>query len=396
MKKILNNKDKISKSLFYIAYTLVVFYWMFSQLKVIAPIHSAILYAAYGMVAISAILNITRYTKKELLFAGIIFIILGISYFVSKDGRFFATAVFIFAFRGLDLKELIKYDIKIKIVFIVTIVIFHFIGLMDSYEMIRDDGTIRSSFGFNHPNNFSLYIFGLIAEIIYAYYKKIDYLYLLLLFIVSVSAMILTDSREAFVASILLILSVAAIKKFKIEKIFTKKIVKWIFLSAATVLTIGSIVLGGLYSTKNDVLVKIDDILTGRVAFAGKFLNKYEIKPFGNKVNLVSVRERQETGKKSWVLDNSYLKVLLQYGLFAFLIFIISIYIMQKNALEKKDYILFIILSIYVVLGGIGNVLIQLNSNIFLLYLAGCSVLVTRKEEDLKLDGKNKERSKKH
>lgn len=365
-----NLPNKINvKSIFYIAYTMAIFYWMFTNVKYISDFRSIIINIVYVLLTFLCIIQAKKYSVKTILLIGISILIIGISWQVSNSNTLIVLLLFIVASKSINFKDLVKYDIKIKIAFLLIIVLLYYLGLTENYFMYRSDGALRSSMGLSHPNTFGVYIFSICCEYIYIRYPNLKIKELILLLIATFVIDYFSDSRGSTYSMIILILGIVFINK-KHTKILEKKAIQNIILSLFIIFTILSLWTANEYSKGNEIMYKLNEILSGRIRFSSQFLNDYSAKLFGNSMELLGVKEANETGKQALVLDNAYVKLILQYGILSYLLFGLSVYISFRYAFKNKDYAFCIIFCIYILRGFTGNVLFSLYGNIFLLYIS--------------------------
>ena len=363
-------KKDISTLVFYIAYTCMVIYWMFSNVKYICDFREYFLYISFVGFLLVFITQSKQYARKQFLCIFLCGIFLMISYIFSKEKSLLLLFFVVIASKGIDFKNLVRYDFRIKIIFLIIVELFYFGGLTNNYYMYRINGTLRSSMGFSHPNVFGVYIFSLCCEFVYLNYGKIKIYQAVLILCLSFVVTYFSDSRGSQYGIIILLVLLLAIKPKKIEQIFKNKVIKSIIFSLFFIFTILSYVVANNYSNSNKYMVEINTALTGRVNLAAKFLDKYDVNLFGNKLEIVTTKESAETGKSTMVLDNAYLKILLNYGIIIDIIFGIMVTLSMKKAINNKDYVFCMIFILYLIRGISGNILFSLYGNVFLIYIS--------------------------
>ena len=181
--------------------------------------------------------------------------------------------------------------------------------------------------------------------------------------------MYFSDSRGSFI-SIMFLYSVILLHRFDLFKIFDSKIIKTIinysFIFAAMI----SLFFSLKYIPTNPFYKNLDSLLSGRIRMANRFLNNYDIHFLGNKLELVSTYVASVTGKQALILDNAYIKLILQYGINVFVLFMFSYIKVSKKMYNKKNYIFVIIFFTYVIRGLTENILFTFYGNAFLIYLS--------------------------
>ena len=382
--KIIDNREKINISLFYIAYTIMVFFWMFTNVKYISVVNNYLIKLSYGIVILSCFFAFSKddIKNKKNIFLFLALICSLISWIISDSNILAILILFIIAAKNIKFENIIKYDFKIRLVLTLIVLLLYALNLTENHYVYRDNGEVRSSMGFSHPNTFGIYIFLLCAEYIYLNYKKMTWKSYLIILVVDILLIYFADSRASAIAIILLLIGAALCKVTK-NKIIENKIVKNILPFLFIIFTIISIILCILYDPKNPVMDKIDNLLSGRINLAKDYLNDYDINLFGNKLEIVSTYEAKSTGEKARVLDNGYINVILQYGIINYAFLAIMLYIAMKNALSEKNYILCIIMAIYIIVGMLENGSFTLYKNTFLLYISNAIYMLSKNEKNV-------------
>ena len=106
-----------------------------------------------------------KYKKQEFLKLLFLLILSIISYCVSKCNYILMSFLFVIACKKIDVKKVIKFDIKLKSLLIIITIIFYKIGLAENIIMYRENGTIRNSLGFSHPNSLGAFLFAICLDI---------------------------------------------------------------------------------------------------------------------------------------------------------------------------------------------------------------------------------------
>ena len=384
IQKITANREKINIVLFYIAYTIMIFFWMFTNVKYISAVNNYLIKLSYGIIILSCFFAFSKNDIKDkkniFLFVALIFSL--VSWAITDSSTIAVLILFIIAAKNIKFNDIIKYDFKLRILFTAIVVLLYILNLTEDYYMYREDGTIRSSMGFAHPNTFGIYVFLICAEFIYLNYEKITWKHYLVLFIATILLSYFTDSRASVITIILLILGVFLCQKTK-NKIIENKIVKNLMLYLFIILTIVSFIMCIFYNPENKVLNTINEMLTGRINLINEILKEERIRLFGKNLELVGEEEAQEKGIEARVLDNTFIKIILQDGLLNYICIAIMLYIAIRQSLKEKNYIYGIIMTIYIIRGLTGNGLYSLHTNTFLIYISNAIYMYNKKEKYL-------------
>lgn len=142
---------------FYLAYTFILLQAMFNNVPSLTPLYGIIDKLVIVLIFLTILFQNQIYRIKEIAWVVIIFAIVVISYFLSKDNIILKAIMLIIASKDINFKKFIKFDLVIKVIFCFIIIIFSQIGIAENYVILRADGTIRQSLGFSHPNALAAY-----------------------------------------------------------------------------------------------------------------------------------------------------------------------------------------------------------------------------------------------
>lgn len=306
-----------------------------------------------------------KFTIKQITYIAL-FILLGaiITLFSKKTTIFISIIAIIFA------KD-IPYERLFKSVFIVRSIAFIFMivlgvsGIIDSSNSFRigDNGEVikRYSLGFVHPNITYLNFYIIILLFIYIYYKRINIVHCSWIFLLSLILFKLTDSRTGLL-SVLLSLLIVWILKSNLVK---KKIVKKLIVLTPLFCNVFSILTAYYYSPNNNVIEGLNNILTGRIGLANRFLNNYKITLFGQKIV-----EGSNLNGAYLRIDNGYISLLLAYGIIISLIYIVLQTIILRKFISEKRYKEILLILSFAIYGITEVYIYNIFVNISLIFLS--------------------------
>ena len=374
-------KENITNMIFIISYVLLIFYWMFSNVTSLEVVRIVAIKLSYVLLIICCIINNIRNRKKELIFTVIYVVITYISMKVSDSNSILLILLFLIAMKQMDFDKIVKIDFYVKLFFMICVIILYKLGFTENYYMDRSDGTVRSSMGFSHPNVFGTYVFLLCCEHIYLNRKNIKLFNYVILIICGLLVYYASDSRTAQFGILVLGILTVLYNKGIIVKLMKLKFVPMFFSYLFVLLTIISYVAGLAYINNNESILKFNNLVNNRIKMTAVFINNYDITLFGNDIELLGTKAAKEEGKKAKVLDNSYAKILLQYGILTYLMLASFFVRGVKKATKEEKYMLTLLLSLFCIYGIMENVLNMLQYNIFLLYFS--NIIYERKEKNI-------------
>ena len=372
-------KINIIELLFYISYTLLVIYHLCGQVTFIIPIRKNIYTVIPFLLTIILIFQSKKYSVKSIIIITILTFLFYISKNISHDNNLFITMLFIIASKNINIKKFIKYDLKIKIIISSLIIFLYNIGLAENVIRYRLDGTIRNSLGFGHPNVLGAIIFSIIVDIICLKYKKLkikDYIFILTLFILSTIA---CDSRAAQLGTIILIV-LSMIFPYIENK---KNIINWATI-IPFVLFFLTYTLVVLYPKNIQLINNINEIFSSRIRLAYEFYDYYGINLFGH------FFLQKETWKEQYylyVLDISYMTILIKFGIIALMSTLISFSLSIKKAINNSDYGIAIAIISIMFYGLMENYAYMIGYNAILVYIS--YLIYERKEKKYEKNSNN-------
>ena len=364
----MNRLNKInSGTLFYIALVLFEISSMFAYVNFFQ--NKCNFFANMSMIFLflCCFLQSKKYSIKSLIIIVFLIFIFSISSITIDDNRFLLLLLFCLACKNMKLKDVLNFNWKCQFIFFIIVIIFYYLGMTDNYYMYRDDGTIRSSMGFSHPNTFGIYVFSIVCQFIYCNYKKIKLAHLTPIIALSILIVFkFSDSRSSAYSLIIIFLFTVFLKgrkKINNQNSFINS--KLFFIPL--ILLIFSLVVSYNYSDDNKFMRNMNSVLSGRISASHRIMNEYDIKLFGQKLNLVSTKDAIKYHKNPLIIDNSYVKLMYQYGIVISAFFLTFYCIAIKKAIKKRNYILACMLIIYAIRGLTENIMFNIYGNYFII-----------------------------
>lgn len=348
------NNVLVSKILFYIAYTLVLFKVICGEINAVERVSEYITLFEFIMLSICILIQSRTYKVKTVILMTVILTISLCSYTVTKNSNIIILFFFIFAMKNINLERFIKYDIKIKILFLLLNLLLIYIGVLENKVFYRADGSARFALGFASPNSFGGIVLSICLEYVYINRNKINSLMYIKFILVTIMLEFICNSRSSEICLILLIFALILYKR----KIYFKKILPYTIL----IFTIISFIIVYLYGQGNAIALKLDDLFSTRILCAYNFLNLYGINLLGN----MFIYDDVWLGYVN-TLDNAYMYLLVNQGLLLSLIMIFFNIKLMKNVINDNNKVLVAILLVLSVYGLMERGVFFVTYNVFLL-----------------------------
>ena len=135
------------------------------------------------------------------------------------------------------------------------------------------------------------------------------------------------------------------------------------------ILTLISFYITYKYMNGNNLAIILDNLFSERIYLQSLFLNLYKVTIFGNEIVYFDT------------LDNVYMRVLLNFGIIVWGLYLFIYHSIVKSALEKKDIVMLIIVFVFMIYGLMEWYIIRPGLNIFLIYFSSYLYNARNKKE---------------
>ncbi len=266
-----------------------------------------------------------------------------------RDATFIIIIVTTFAYRGNDFDNLVRKDMYFHLLGLLAVVALYFAGLVESRDLVND-GEIRHSLGFSHPNNLGAVLFCIAGDYFYFHYKKNKLTsYFFYIFLVAFCWFIPRSRTCALLISFMTIVGLfVGLFKRKHKKI--EKLILYISTSLFFVFPFISYYFPMQYGSGKTWISQIDTLLSHRIYLSHIALEKYQMHLFGNiiqtqkYINAINVATEDRN-----LIDNAYVYIGLNFGIIALLFLLgimlfIYIYALRKEKQQICYCILFVLI----------------------------------------------------
>lgn len=242
-------------------------------------------------------------------------------------------------FINLSIDELIRFDIKLKFLWLLIIVGLCFIGFLPNVTGYYN-GVYKISLGFGQPNVTSFYMCMILCELMVACFKKLKFYSFLWIFFALLIIMQISTARTT-IYSFAVIIVLFGIAKI-IPRLFQNKLIHLIMVISAPGFACLTYVLTQMYIKKEQFAVFLDRLLSSRLSYQAFYLQYFRISLLGQK----GAGDRIDR----YVLDNAYFRFLLIYGVILFVCFVVAYMLLmhiclKRNRTELALFVLFIVVT---------------------------------------------------
>lgn len=319
--------------LFSAFYTKTVFYPI--PIKNTELLLQLIRYSAYILLTLYAFLN--KQNKTELVFLVFLCAILLMLLYGSNHVLLFSL-IFMYFTKNIEYERIIKCSFCFFMIMWSILFAAMLLGIIENKMIFTADytgGRYRYCLGFKHPNNAAEYYIFTLMQFFWLKRNKIRCIHLIWATALSIGVFMLTLSKAGLIISILFcILCLFRKRFFKVimETKLNRLLVSYLF----PILSLINIYMILMYMKGN--FNQLNLWLNGRLGLSAKAIVDYGIKFRGQMIIW-----NYDVGYYN-IVDNSYIRDLIEYGLIGFTIIMWGYVSLMKYAIKKYDEILIIII----------------------------------------------------
>ena len=269
---------------------------------------------------------------------------------------------------GMEISTIAKWEKRSLFCLIVFTIALAVMGIIPS-DVVYRENAIRNSYGFTSANAFAnstpiwMLLFGLQKK------ERWNWRDTIFCGSIAVAVFLFTNSRMAFIMSLVLSLFFLMLKK---ENRFKGKILYQISKLCFPVLMIVCYICswlykGGYYISQLNIL---NIMMSYRLGFMRNYLRGYGIKLFGQTIKTVSYSQALRTGEAWSGLDNSYMYILICWGLIIAIILSLLYYQLGKYNYEKTNKYEAFVVIVLCIIGITENYLSLVGDNIAIIMIA--------------------------
>ncbi len=283
-------------------------------------------------------------------------------------------AVLSVGLRGMKRDVLLRKVSTALVLAVVLIMLLAFSGIISGEGVARTDGTIRRSFGFSHPNVLGMRFFEIAAMHLYFRSKHLIRLRdAALVLLAGIFVYVAADSRTSTILLLLLggaalLFAAAGGPRAGNTVLFGGALFKvFRVLPFAALLIPPAAVFGSLRLAGLPQAADMSSTIWSRINQSLVYYDYYGLSWHGR-----ALMDRNSAGAPAgmYTLDNGYMYLLLGFGVFAFFLFLLGEMCLVFRASQDREWMLLIILVLYLLFGMLETSFIRPHCNLFVLLLA--------------------------
>lgn len=302
-----------------------------------------------------------KYKIKFFAVMSVFLLIAALTYVATGETVFLVMLMAAMMFTSVDYKKAFKFLLNIRVILLLVVVIASLAGILDTNATSIVKGGTSSAvvgygLGYDHPNQLGCTV--CVLFLLYVCYKneKIKYRNIVLIGVIAIVTYIITKNRTGALVSALLIISLLFYKN-KVTSRYVisllEKTGRWI-MPACAVLALGlPLLMDSVLGQAKVILYAINGILGSRFTHSARVFENYSVPSFGGIIDF----EKLQIIYQYSTVDNGYLRLLYNFGIVGFAIFMILYFLTIKEMIQKKEYIYVIAIALISSMGILENVL---------------------------------------
>lgn len=256
----------------------------------------------------------------------------------------------LFSLKKVNLKKVITVHASLMVLILIIAFISFLTNVIPDYIFYTDQGRVRHSLGFTYTSFAPNIFFHFSCIYVYIRSHRISLLELVFMLLFSYYLYIQTDTKNAFVLTLILITFTLFIKLSKVDDRFNPIWLRFLEKNIVLISSIISISLTFLFFYPNSFMINLNYSLGGRLHQGVLAIKKYGLSLFGSHIkwNVYLATTKQFVGSYLFV-DSSFVNILLNFGLVVLVVLILGFYFLPKINFYSNIYysISFIILTIH-------------------------------------------------
>lgn len=299
---------------------------------------------------------------------------------------------FILGAKGVNFRDIISWYFYLTLLFVMTMMVLSLVRVIPNLVYYSASRPTRYALGMLYPSVIAAHYFYLALAYCYLRFGKLNVIDYLLIVSGDVVCMLLTNTKLDFLATLLIIPVMVIAQRAYLGKKWSSIIAAFWWMATPLSASI-MIFLSYFYNPSNHLLRKINSLFSGRLELGRLAFKKYDVNLLGR-----TIVERSFAGIKGqklnnageglpqnyFYIDSSYMRMLLLWGLLAFIIVIVCLTFIALRSTVRKTFILSAVILVASLSFMFEPHIIQIIYNPFLLALLSNSQFNSLEKENKK------------
>ena len=280
------------------------------------------------------------YTKKEKILSILIILAFVLPAVLTQYRFLFWIGFLIVGAKDVSFNKLLKVYLVIAITIMVVAFSASQYGIVEDFQVpaVRGEKWInRHSYGIQYPTDFAAHLFYIVMAASVLYRDKLKTFGVIWMSaLVAVCAYMTANAQTTTLCLIGFCMLCALEKLLRKYVVQIEKLLRWTPVACAGIY----LSLAYIYEEHIVWIEKINQLLTKRLMYGKIAFEWYDVNLFGQDVYEQGFGNGFEVTGPYFFLDNSYIKILLEYGLFAFVMVLLILLLISKKAANEKMNVL--------------------------------------------------------
>lgn len=303
------------------------------------------------------------YTKKEMLFSIAIIVAFAIPAVLTDYSYIFWVGFLIVGAKDIEFDKILKVYLGISVTLMLITFSASQYGWIENLQYFNPRGDeiyVRYCYGSVYPTDYAAHWFFIVLAIAVLFEQSLKTIGKLWISLLVAFSVYLTSNAQT---TMLCLIGFAGLCVF--ERVFRnymsqiEKVFRW----TPVVCAAGFLALAYSYDSTKTWMVKLDTMLSFRLQLSKQGFDNFPIKLFGQNIFEVGLGSSTEGRDYYFFLDDSYIRILLKYGLVLFVITLVLLVVLSKRASEEKRFVLVMALVAIAVHSFMENRLIDMAFN---------------------------------
>ena len=353
----------------FITISIFMSYFVYSDVMELMPLRIIRYIILACMVGKILIFDVKSYSKKRAVIVLAAFLLMLISAICSESRNLLWVLIMIVAAYKTDFKRVLKYVLACELVLAGLFVLLCVLQITPDRLYGRSGSdVIRHSLGFRYATYLSLFIFSISCGWFYLRWEKAKWYEFLIFVVLSLVIYLLTDTRfEPFCT--IIVVGFFGLRRL-LPKLKTEGVISFLAKYTVLIAAVFSVVAVIFYNSDIPVLNKINSVSSNRLSLMNNAVMEHGISFFGEPIQWVSISEvynGEAEASEFNAVDNVYVRLILNYGILVFGLFLAAQYLLGKKAVEDKNIELQFILILIAFYSILSPRMIELTFNYFLM-----------------------------
>lgn len=304
---------------------------------------------------------VTRWDTKSAVVTTLLCVLGVLTYFGSGDTGILFSILAITGAKDVNLNELIRFVLYLKVLIFAATVLMAVTGIVENvHEIVQTNEEYflkdRYYLGFIHPNYCHASLFVILALYSYLNFRKIGIWHVMAFLALDFLLYLFTASRTGL---FLIIILCALVLILRNRTAF--RLGRWVGMLLPILLAGVCFLFGSDRVYFNATVQEWDFALSGRITGLYIYLNRFPLTLFGNPQVMAYMDNNN-------VLDNFYVRLLLQYGTVAFAVFLLGTALLLAKLYREGRASCVMLVLVFLILGMLEHFTQDAFLNVSLLF----------------------------